>query len=220
MIVALLTALVLQPDNTLTPREEKQGWRLLFDGKSTAGWHSFKETGIRPGWTVKDGVLAITDASNAGDIVTDGKYDWFELQLDWNVGKGQNSGVMFHVADDSETIWTSGPEIQIYDDHGEAGAQKNGWLYDLYESKVDSTHPAGQWNHFRILITPKKCETDVNGVKYYEWQYQSADFFERVAKSKFSQWPGFGKLNKGTIGLQGDHGLVQFKNIKLRPIKP
>ena len=219
MLAALTMALVFQPDNTLTPKEVKAGWQLLFDGQTTKGWHSFKQQGIRPGWTVKDGVLAITDAENAGDIVTDDKFDWFELTLDWNVGKGQNSGVMLHVADDSETIWTSGPEIQIYDDHGEPGAQKNGFLYDLYDSKVDSTHPAGEWNHFRILVTPKKCETDVNGVKYYDWVWGSPDFWARVAKSKFAQWPGFAKLTKGTIGLQGDHGLVQFKNIKLRPIK-
>ena len=219
MLAVLAAVLILQPDNTLTRKEIRDGWQLLFDGKTTKGWHSFKQKGIRPGWTVQNGVLAITDARDAGDIVTDDKYDWFELDLDWNVGKGQNSGVMFHVADDSETIWTSGPEIQIYDDHGEPGAQKNGFLYDLYDSKIDSTHPAGEWNHFHIVITPKKCETDVNGVKYYEWEYNSADFLDRVAKSKFHQWPGFAKLNKGTIGLQGDHGLVQFKNIKLRRLK-
>jgi len=219
MLAVLAAVLILQPDNTLTRKEIRDGWQLLFDGKTTKGWHSFKQKGIRPGWTVQNGVLAITDARDAGDIVTDDKYDWFELDLDWNVGKGQNSGVMFHVADDSETIWTSGPEIQIYDDHGEPGAQKNGFLYDLYDSKIDSTHPAGEWNHFHIVITPKKCETDVNGVKYYEWEYNSADFWDRVAKSKFHQWPGFAKLNKGTIGLQGDHGLVQFKNIKLRRLK-
>ncbi|HLK15547.1 MAG TPA: DUF1080 domain-containing protein [Fimbriimonadaceae bacterium] len=219
MLACLAAALAMQPDNTLTRQEKRDGWILLFDGKTTKGWHSFKQKGIQPGWTVKEGVLAITDAEHAGDIVTDGKYDWFELQLDWNVGKGQNSGVMLHVADDSETIWTSGPEVQIYDDHGEPGAQKNGWLYDLYDSKVDSTHPAGQWNHFRILVTPEKCETDVNGVKYYEWVWGSNDFWARVAASKFHQWPEFAKLTKGTIGLQGDHGLVQFKNIKLKPIK-
>ena len=219
MLAALAVTLLFQPDNTLTPREMRSGWRLLFDGQTTKGWHSFKEQGIRPGWTVKDGVLAITDASNAGDIVTDEKFDWFELTLDWNVGRGQNSGVMLHVADDSETIWTSGPEVQIYDDNGEPGAQKNGFLYELYDSKVDSTKPAGQWNHFRILVTPKKCETDVNGVKYYEWVWGSDDFWARVAKSKFAQYPGFAKLTKGTIGLQGDHGLVQFRNIKIRSIK-
>ena len=75
-------ALISQPDNTLTPKEVKAGWQLLFDGQTTKGWHSFKQQGIRPGWTVKDGVLAITDADNAGDIVTDGKVDWFELTLD------------------------------------------------------------------------------------------------------------------------------------------
>ena len=218
MVAALAASFFIQVTNRLTPAETRAGWKLLFDGKSTKGWHTFKEKSVRPGWTVKDGVLGITDPSNAGDIVTDEKYDWFELELDFNVAKGQNSGVMYHVADTGDAIWHSGPEIQIYDDHGEPHAQKTGFLYELYDAKIDSTKPAGQWNHFRIVISPKKCETYVNGVKYYEYVLGSEDFWARVKKSKFAGMENFAKLKTGSIGLQGDHGLVQFKNIKLRPI--
>ena len=93
-----------------------------------------------------------------------------------------------------------------------AGLKRTGFLGDISSDSysVDSTKPSGQWNHFRIVISPKKCETDVNGVKYYDWTYNSPDFWERVAKSKFSQYPGFAKLNKGAIGLQGDH--VRFSS--------
>ncbi len=208
-----------QAMNTLTPAERKAGWKLLFDGKTTHGWHNFKAKGVGPGWQIKDGVLTSVDPATAGDIVTDDKYDWFEISLDYNLTKGGNSGIMFHVADEGDTIWTSGPEVQIYDDHGEEGAQKSGWLYELYSSPVDSTKPPGEWNHFRIVIAPKKCETYVNGVKYYEFVLGSDDFWARVAKSKFAQMPLFGKIQKGTIGIQGDHGTVSFRNIKVRPIK-
>src|SRR5579863_7635916 len=78
MLAALAAHLFFQPDNTLTRQEKRDGWVLLFDGKTTQGWHSFKHKGIQPGWTVQDGVLAITDADHAGDIVTDGKYDWLD----------------------------------------------------------------------------------------------------------------------------------------------
>jgi hypothetical protein len=219
MIAALTAVLVIQSANTLTPSEVKSGWRLLFDGKTTTGWHNFKSDSIRAGWQVKDGTLTTADPSNAGDIVTTDKFDWFELTLDFNLGKGQNSGIMFHVADDGLATWHSGPEIQIYDHKAEPGVQVSGYLYELYAPTVDASKPAGEWNHMRILISPKKCETELNGVKYYEYVLNSPDFKARVAKSKFAAFPGFAKLDKGTIAIQGDHGQVSFRNIKIRPIK-
>jgi len=219
MLTVLAAAVLLQTPNTLTPVEKNSGWKLLFDGKSTKGWHNFKGKGVSDGWAVKDGTLTIVDAGKAGDIVSDEKYQWFELSLDFNIGKGQNSGVMFHVADDGEAIWHSGPEVQIYDDGGSQGAEKTGWLYQLYQSKVDATNPPGQWNTMRILISKDKCQTDINGVKYYDFVLNSEDFKQRVAKSKFSEFPKFGTVGKGRIGIQGDHGNVSFRNIKIRPIE-
>jgi hypothetical protein len=216
LTAAIFAVVALQTMNTLTAWEARQGWELLFDGQTTKGWHTFKEAGVRPGWQVKDGILTSVDPNNSGDLVTDQKFDWFELSLDYNLPKGQNSGIMFRVADDGDATWTSGPEVQIYDDHGEPGAQKTGWLYELYSSPVDSTHPVGQWNHFRIVVAPKKCATYVNGVKYYEYVLGSPDFLARVAKSKFANMPEFAKLPSGSIAIQGDHGVVSFRNIKIR----
>lgn len=218
MVAMLVTALLLQ-DNTLTKTEEKAGWRLLFDGKTTKGWHNFKAKGVSEGWKVENGELKIVDPSKAGDIVTDEKFEWFELTLDFKLGKGQNSGIMFHVADDGEATWHSGPEVQLYDHPIEAGVETTGFLYQLYPSKVDAAKPAGEWNHIRILVSQDKCQTDVNGVKYYDYNLGSADFRERVSKSKFAEHPNFGKLGRGTIAIQGDHGNVSFRNIKIRAIK-
>ncbi len=219
MTAALALLVCLQAPNALTAAEQRAGWKLLFDGKSTAGWQNFKSTTIGSGWQVRDGALCIVDAGNAGDIVTSEKYDWFELTLDYNLGKGQNSGIMFHVADDGEATWHSGPEVQLYDHPAEPGVEISGYLYQLYESKVDSTKPAGEWNHLRILVSPKICQTDINGVKYYEYELGSEDFWKRVKSSKFAQYPQYAKLTKGRIAIQGDHGQVAFKNIKIRPIK-
>lgn len=219
MIAALAATLFLQTANTLTKSEAKAGWILLFDGRTTKGWHNFKEKGVRAGWVVKDGVLTSADPNNSGDIVTDGKFDWFELDLDFNIGDGQNSGVMFHCADDGEAMWHSGPEVQIYDHKPEPGVQITGYLYELYDSKVNASKPAGEWNHMHLMITPQKCWTEINGVKYYEYVLGSDDFKARVAKSKFAVYPNFAKLTSGTIGIQGDHGIVSFRNIKLRPIR-
>jgi hypothetical protein len=219
MLTALAAALVLQTPNTLTKAEMKAGWKLLFDGKTTKGWHNFKATTVGPGWTIADGVLTSSDPEHAGDILSDEKFEWFELTLDFNIAKGQNSGIMYHVADTGDATWHSGPEIQIYDDHGEADAQKTGYLYQLYKPTKEAAKPAGEWNHMRVLISKKKCETDINGVKYYEYVLGSPDFWARVKKSKFSAFPEFAKLVKGSIGIQGDHGTVSFKNVKIRPLK-
>jgi hypothetical protein len=218
-MVILAAIAMLQAANTLSADEQKQGWKLLFDGKTTAGWHNFKAQGVGPGWVVKDGVLTSEDPGKAGDIVTDEKFDWFELELDYNVAKGQNSGIMYHVADTGESTWNSGPEIQIFDHQGYVNPQKTGWLYELYSASVDSTKPAGEWNHMRIVVTPKHCETDINGVKYYDYVLGSDDFWARVKKSKFVEYPEFAKLATGSIGIQGDHGVVSFRNIKIKPVK-
>ncbi len=220
MITAIAAAVLFQSANTLTPDEIRDGWKLLFDGKSTKGWHSYKGKGVKAGWVVEDGILMPKDIHNAGDIVTDETFDWFELQLDVNIGKGQNSGIMFRVIEQGEAPWHSGPEIQIYDHVFEPGVQITGHLYELYAPTVDSSKPSGEWNHIRIVVSPKKCFTELNGVKYYEYDLESTEFWERVKKSKFSKYPEFAKAKKGSIGIQGDHGVVSFRNIKIKTIKP
>jgi len=219
MIALLAATILLQEHNTLTKTEEEAGWKLLFDGKTTKGWHNFKSKTINSGWQVVNGVLTIVDPGNAGDIVTDQKYEWFELTLDFNLEKGQNSGIMFHVADDGEATWHSGPEVQLYDHPMEKGVETSGFLYQLYTSPVDAAKPAGEWNHLRILVSPTKCQTDLNGVMYYEYVLGSDEFKALVAKSKFAEHPGFGTLKTGTIAIQGDHGHVSFRNIKIRAFK-
>ena len=120
-LAVLLTTTVHQaaagdtPINTLTEAEKAAGWRLLFDGQTFSGWHNFKKEGVRPGWQVKEGALVCADPHNAGDIVTPDKFDWFELQLDYNISEGGNSGIMFHVTNEGNAVWATGPEFQLED---------------------------------------------------------------------------------------------------------
>jgi Domain of Unknown Function (DUF1080) len=213
--------------NTLTDAEKAGGWKLLFDGQSFTGWHNFKKDGVGPGWQVKAGALVCVDPQNAGDIVTTDKFDWFELQLDYNISEGGNSGIMFHVTDDGGSAWATGPEFQLEDNAKAADAIRCGWLYALYQPPVDAktgeildaTKPAGQWNHVRLVISREKCAHEINGVKYFDYVLGSDDFNARVARSKFGKMPSFAKATSGFIALQGDHGSISFRNIKLRPIQ-
>jgi len=218
MTFAVAALVLFQTPNALTAAERRDGWQLLFDGKSMAGWHNFKKTTVGKGWVVKDGAMVCADPDTAGDIVTDRKFKWFDLVLEVKMETGQNSGIMFHVADDGEATWHTGPEIQIYDHKQQEGVETTGFLYQLYASKVDAAKPAGQWNKMRILVSKDKCLTEVNGVKYYEYVLGSDDFNARVAKSKFAKMPRFAKMGEGTIAIQGDHGVVAFRNIKIKPI--
>ena len=204
--------------NSLTDQERKDGWILLFDGKTTDGWRNYRKDDISPGWKVVDG--ALTRAGNgAGDIITKDKYDAFELVIEYKIEKAGNSGIMYHVTEEENTPWMTGPEIQIQDNKDGHDPQKSGWLYQLYSAKTDATKPAGEWNELRILITPEKCEHTMNGVKYFDYVKGSKDWDERVAASKFGKMPKFGKATSGYISLQ-DHGdPVAYRNIKLRPIK-
>ena len=214
--------------NALSDAEEAAGWKLLFDGKTLHGWHNFKREGVRPGWQVKYGTLACVDPHNAGDLVTSDKFGAFELELDYNISEGGNSGIMFHVTDDGGAAWETGPEFQLEDNAKAGDPQRCGWLYALYQpptdpqtgKPLDATKPAGEWNHVRLVIGPEKCEHYINGVKYFEYVLGSDDFKERVAKSKFGKMPLFAKSNSGYLSLQGDHGQVSFRNIRIRPIAP
>ena len=213
--------------NTLTDAEKAAGWKLLFDGKSLGGWSNFKKKDVRPGWQVKDGAMVCVDPHNAGDIVTAEKFDWFELQLDYNISEGGNSGIIFRVGDTGNAVWQTGPELQLQDNEHWKDPQLAGWLYELYKPEVDpktgkpldATKPHGEWNHVRLLVTPEKCVHEINGVKYFEYVWGSDDFNARIAKSKFKGMKGFAKEPSGYIALQGDHGQVSFRNIKIRPIE-
>ena len=193
---------------------------------SDANINTLTEAEKAAGWQVKDGALACIDPHNAGDIVTSNKFDWFELQIDYNISEGGNSGIMFHVTDEGGAVWATGPEFQLEDNVKAADPVRCGWLCALYQPPIDpqtgkpldATKPVGQWNHVRLVISPEKCVHEINGVTYFEYVLGSEDFKSRVAKSKFARMPRFAKSDTGYLALQGDHGQVSFRNIKIRSI--
>lgn len=213
--------------NQLTRPEALSGWQLLFDGKTAEQWRNFKQAELSSGWKVVDGAL-IRQGQNAGDIVTKKKYKWFELSLEYNISTGGNSGLMFHVTEDSPQPWHSGPEVQIQDNVAGRDPQKAGWLYQMYQpvppswvketGTLDATRPAGQWNQLYLRIAPNQCEVSMNGALYYRFKLGDAQWKELVAKSKFAKFPGFGAAGEGHICLQDHNNLVSFRNIKVREL--
>ena len=204
--------------NTLTADEQKAGWRLLFDGRTTAGWRGFKMDSMPSGWQVVDGTL--TRVAPAGDIMTREKFANFDLMLEWNISQGGNSGVFYRASEDDDAIYWTAPEMQVLDDarhpDGKSRLTAAGADYGLYPSPAGVVKPAGEWNAVRIVVNGNHVEQWLNGVKVVEYELGSADWEAKVKASKFAPHPHYGRNATGFIGLQ-DHGdRVAYRNIKIR----
>ncbi len=225
-------------ENKLTNEEKRLGFRMLWDGKSTQGWRGVKlENFPNKGWVIENGILTVeasngAESRNGGDIVTLEIFRNFELNIDFLLTEGANSGIKYFVKTDlnKEEGSAIGLEFQLLDDqkHPDAKMGKNGnrtvgSLYDLIRAENKKSGARGknfkgigQWNNARILVKDGKVEHWLNHVKVVEFNRFSQVFEALVEKSKYEKWNGFGRWPEGVILLQ-DHGdKVSFKNIKIR----
>ncbi len=217
--------------NTLTQQDKKEGWKLLFDGKTMSGWRgAYMDSLPRKGWEVKDGMLIVREsgggeAAFGGDIVTIDQYSSFELSLEFKLTEGANSGIKYFVTEQQPKTPGSaiGLEYQILDDakHPDAKLGINGnrtlaSLYDVMPAHDKKVNPIGEWNHARIVVKGKHVEHWLNGVKVLQFERGGKEFLAHKAESKFKNRPDFGEAPKGHILLQ-DHGnQVFYRNIKIR----
>ncbi len=226
--------------NYLSEKEKEEGWKLLFDGKTTNGWRGAKLDHFpEVGWEVEDGVLGVlasggAESTHGGDIVTMDKYENFELMVDFMLTEGANSGIKYYV--DTELNQGKGSSIgleyQILDDvnhpdakQGIAGNRTLASLYDLIRAdnledpeKKKPFKGVGKWNRARIVSNNGHVEHYLNGIKVVEFERGTQMYRALVEKSKYKVWPNFGEAEKGHILLQ-DHGdNVMFRSIKIREL--
>ena len=195
-------------------------WRDLFDGATTDGWRGYRQETAPAGWQVVDGTLARVDA--AGDIITEEQFGDFELELEWQISPGGNSGIFYRATEDAEYVYETAPEMQVLDDAGHPNGQdpltSAGSDFGLYPAPRGVVKPAGEWNAVRIVAQGAHIEHWLNGVKVVEYDLWSPDWEARVAASKFAEWPGYGRATRGHIGLQ-DHGdRVAYRSIRIREL--
>lgn len=226
--------------NTLTPSEQKAGWRLIWDGKSLNGWITAKEASAPvKGWTIKDGELIANLPGNkgGGDIVTEKEYRNFIWEVDFIFTPGANGGIKYFIQPNKEGkgYSTIGCEYQILDDdkHPDAKAGRNGnrtlaSLYDLIPANSKQFDPAqavkrsngvNQWNRARVEVRGNKVTHYLNGIKIVEYTRGIQAWKDLVATSKFAKVQGFGEYQTGHLLIQ-DHGdEIHYKNIKLLELK-
>ncbi|WP_129715784.1 DUF1080 domain-containing protein [Pedobacter sp. SYP-B3415] len=212
--------------NTLTAKEKSAGWELLFNGKDLSGWRMFKN---KPAdcWEAVDGTLhckgSKTDKSDLrADVITNAKYEDFELSIDWKLGAQGNSGILYRVTEDYDRTYLSGPEYQLIDDDNFPGKlepwQKTGANYAINPPLVSAAKPIGQWNNTKIIVKDNHVQHWLNGKLTAEYTFGSEDWKKKKAEGKWKNAEGYGMSPEGHIALQ-DHGAgVWFKNIKVRKI--
>ena len=224
--ITLLSFQSTPKENSLTKAEKKEGWKLLFDGKTMNGWRVYQNK-TATSWEVANGELhargSVTDKTDKrSDIITTDQYDNFELSIDWKISKQGNSGIMYHVTEEFDAAYKSGPEYQIIDDIGFPEHleewQKTGADYAMHLTTSRPTKPVGEYNHTVIKVNGSHVEHWLNGVKIVEFEAWTPEWNALKAKGKWKDAPGYGLAKKGYIALQ-DHGSeVWFKNIKLRKL--
>src|ERR1035437_942126 len=230
-------------NNTLSKQEKADGWKLLWDGKTTAGWHKPKsDTFPTKSWSLQNGELTVVSSGNAasqagGDIISQNRYANFELVADFKPTTGCNSGIKIFVQPNLSPIdkvtgkptgvgSAIGLEYQILDDAthpdaklGRNGDRTQGSLYDLLPApKTKKDMPVGEWNHARILSQGQHVEFWLNGEKTVEFERGSAAFRDAVEKSKFKNIPSFGEWADGHILLQEHGSVASFRNVKIREL--
>lgn len=221
---------IAQTPNTLTKKEKKEGWKLLFDGRSTSGWHTYLRDTVGSKWQVKDGALVFDPSqpqSGGGDIVSNDAYENFELHLEWKISKGGNSGIIFDVQEDPkyDATYLTGPEMQVLDNISAADNKKQthlaGCLYDMAgDSTVSRPKPVGEWNQVVLIQDKGHLTFWLNGIRTFDGQIGSEEWNKMIANSKFRNkaFSDFAKVAKGRIALQQHPGSSEWRNIKIRLI--
>jgi len=196
-------------------------WTVLFDGERVTGLRGYKQVGFPNSWEIVDGTLK-TIPGYGVDLISVDIYSNFELELEWKVPEGGNSGIFYFATEEGDYIWQSAPEMQVLDDKKHSDGKNTltsaGALYAMIAPTKSVVNPVGEFNQVRIKVKDNHVEHWLNGTKVVEYEYQSDAMWDLVAKSKFNTMPLFAKASEGHIGIQGDHGEIWYRNIRIRKL--
>jgi len=207
-----------------SPALAKKGkWKTLFDGKSTAAWRGFKQDNFPDKvWKVENGSLRTVVSAEGRDIITKEKYGDFELELEWKISAGSNSGIIYLVSEDFDQTWQTGPEMQVLDDakhrDGKDPKTSAGSLYALIAPVNKVLKPVGEWNKARITVHSGHVEHWLNGKKLLAYDLGSEQLKSLIAGTKFKDFPRFAQNREGFVALQYHGDEVWYRKIRIRSL--
>lgn len=230
---SISSSLVAQKPNKLTSKEKKEGWQLLFDGKTFDGWRKCNGDKMPENWEIEDDAMKVflgqgkkEGQGSGGDILyAPKKFKNFELSIDWKSSPKGNSGIFYYVQEvPGKPIYFASPEIQVLDNKdatdNKIDSHLAGSLYDMLPCDPNTVNPAGKWNTVVVKVTDGKVTHTMNGTECVSYTLWTPEWEELIQNSKFKRFPGFtdGIAKEGYIGLQ-DHGYaIWFRNIKIREL--
>jgi len=235
-ILTLLTFAVLVSCNSknaeyaVDPEAEKAGWTVLFDGSNLDQWRGFKMDHVPNIWDIEDSSIVCNippgpraDSLEVVDLMTRDQFENFELDLEWKISQGGNSGIIYFVqeTDSSKHTYETGPEMQVLDNENardNSVLHRAGDLYDMISTSEMVAKPAGEWNSVRIIANGGKVEHWLNGVKVVEYDLLSPELDSLKRNSKWQYYPEFGLAANGHIALQEHGGKVWFRNIRIKKL--
>lgn len=196
-------------------------WTTLFSGKPTDKLRGYKMAGFPTNNWVIDGDALKTVPGKAVDLITTEKYKDFELELEWKVQPGGNSGVIYRVAETNGPTYITGPEMQVLDDarhpDGKNPKTSAGSLYAMISPNANKkVNPAGEWNKAKLIMKNNHVEHWLNGVKVVEYEWASPQVKELVKVSKFKDMPLFMSQSEGYVALQHHGEEAWYRNVRIR----
>jgi azurin len=218
-----------EQQNVLSDQEKKEGWILLFDGKTMNGWHLFNQGTTPSAWSVDSGRLICNPhAKNVkhGDLVSDNVYQDFDLRFEWKISRAGNSGLFINVQERPElaTTFSTAPEYQLLDDkNAEPDYLKNtthkaAAIFGVVPNNSNSMPKPGEWNQSRILQQNGKVTFWLNDVQTVQVDLQSREWKSLVAGSPLSKYPEFGIAISGHLAVQDWTNGVAFRNIRIKEL--
>jgi hypothetical protein len=213
---SLLAACALAQDAGM-----EKPWRPLLDAQGSA-WRGWKSESFPAGWRISGDELS--KDGEVEDLVSREMFGDFELELEWKIGEGGNSGLFYRGTREYEYIFWSAPEYQLLDDahapDGKSRLSSAAAAYGLYAAPAGVLRPHGEWNTARIVVDGAHVEHWLNGRKVVDYELGSPEWKAKVAASKFGKWPNYGLAAKGYLAIQGDHpGALALRRLRIRALR-
>ena len=212
--------------NTLTEKEQQAGWQLLFDGKTTNGWHGYNMQGIPDVWSIEEGCFIVNGegGSEEQDVITDKIYRKFAFTVEYKLSKGSNSGIIFQIKEDPKYKfpYETGPEFQLID-HDNWYDKLEDWQihganYAMYPPKTEPWNPVGQWNRLLLIVNGNDVTQIINGVEVVRYKKYSNEWNQLRNSGKWADYPDYGIVDEGHISLQNHGTKLWFRNIKIKQL--